>query len=356
MAKTVLYFGIFDPNFSRNRVFAAGLKANGINVIVCTDTSPGLLKYWRLFRKHRTVRDQYDAVIVGFPGYAAAPLAKLIARRGRPVIFDALCSFYETQIISRDAYRGNPLRIPYVRSIDWLAARSADFILVETERQKEYFAEELGVPRGKCVVVYTGADDSVFHPDDSVKKRERFTVLFRGRITPEAGAIHVLGAAKLLENEDIDFLVIGFGWGSVMEKFDAALASLKLKNIRHIREQIPIEELRKLSLGCHVSLGQFAFCERLKRTIPHKAFESMAMKIPYITARAGGVAEIFSDRENCLMVDPADPADIAAKITMLKNDAALAHRLADNALALYQSRFTPQKIVKPIIGLLTRPL
>ena len=350
----VLYFGIFDENFSRNKIYADGLRQNGIKVIICNDNGKGFKKYWSLFKKHWALRNDYDMMIVGFPGFIVVPFAKLVSLTStrKPVVFDALCSFYETQIISRDAYKGNIFRIPYVRMIDWLATRCADKILVETEKQRQYFIKDLGTNPSKCVVVYTGVDDLVFRADPTVKKAPEFTVLFRGRITKEAGAVHVLRAAKLLEDTDIRFLIIGFGWGEPMDTFRNTLSTLKLENVRYIDKQLPSEELVGLMLQCSVSLGQFEDNERLKRTIPHKAFESLSMKIPYITARTGGVEEVMSDGKDCLMCRPADPEDLAAKIKAIRDDPRLAGILATNGYILYLEKFTPAKIVEPILKLI----
>ena len=346
----VLYFGICDPNFSRNKIYVDGLRANGIEVIVCMDKSSGFRKFWNLFWKHWRLRSDYDVMIVGYTSYIAVPFARIITRK--PVIFDALCSYYESEIISRDAFKGRPFRITYVRFVDWISTRCAHKILVETEKQKEYFINTLGVKSDKCVVVYTGVDSSIFYFDSSIKKAEQFTVLFRGRINRESGAKHVLRAAKMLENEDVRFLIIGYGWDEAMREFSAILAESSLKNVTHIGKQIPIEELRTLMLSSHISLGQLEDNERLKRTIPHKAFESIAMKLPYITARADGISEIVKDGEQCIMVIPADPKDLADKILKLKNDKVLRDKIVDSAYFLYEQKFTPQKIVQPIIGIL----
>jgi len=69
----VLYFGIFDSEFSRNKIYADGLKLNGASIVTCTDNSPGFLKFWKLLWKHWEFRDQYDIMIVGFPGYIIVP-------------------------------------------------------------------------------------------------------------------------------------------------------------------------------------------------------------------------------------------------------------------------------------------
>lgn len=355
--KTILYFGLFDPEYSRNKVYIEGLRRNGVEVLICNDESKGLAKFWRLWKKHWKVRKDYDFLIVGYGGQITVPLARLISRK--PVIFDALCSFYEVNVISRDAFRGNPFRLPYVRFVDWISTRSAHFILVETDRQKDYFISELGVRANKLVTVYIGVDDAVFHPDDSIRKAGRFTVLFRGRITAESGATHVIAAAKMLEDEpagkEIDFLVIGYGWDEAMRKFDAVLSELTPKNLRHIREYLPFEKLRPIMLSSHASLGQLEDHERLSRTIPHKAYESLAMRLTYVTARAAGIEEIATDGVNCLMVNPADPADLAAKIKMLRDDPVLALKLADAGFALYRERFTPEKVVRPILDLFHPP-
>lgn len=348
--KTILYFGIFDQEFSRNKVYISGLRARGYEVLICTDKTSGFLKYWHLFKKHQTLRGKYDAMIVGYPGYIVVPFAKLITRK--PVLFDALCSFYEGEILSRDVLHEIPFRKLYAKTIDWFATRCADAVLVESDKQCAYFITEMGVRAEKVITVYTGVDDSVFYADDSIKKFDRFTVLFRGRITNEAGVETVLRAAKLLEDEPINFLIVGFGWNKEMERFNTVLHELKPKNLRHVAQQLPMSELREVMQKCHLSLGQFADHERLRRTIPHKAFESLVIKLPYITARAEGVSEVFTDGETCLMVRPNDPADLAEKILHLKEDAAHAGRIAAAGYALYKERFAPEKVIGPLLALL----
>lgn len=350
----ILYFGIFNPDFSRNKVYADGLKANGINIIYCNDTVGGILKWWRLYKKHKALKDKYDAMIVGYPGYIIVPFARLIAKKGKPIIFDALCSFYEAQIISRNAYRCNPFRIPYVRLVDWLSTRTADKVLIETDKQRDYFINELGVSGDKCITVYTGTDESAFYYNPAIKKNNKFTVLFRGRIMKEAGVIHVLKAAKILENDNIDFLIIGFGWGEAIREFNEALKELNPKNVKYIKEQLPIDELRDLMLGCHISLGQFEANERLKRTVPHKAYESLNMRLPYITARTEGIMEILTDGETCLMVNPRDPEDLVDKIKKLRDDNDLTNKLIINAEKLYKDKFSEKVIVQPIIKLIKK--
>ncbi|MEK7662208.1 MAG: glycosyltransferase family 4 protein [Patescibacteria group bacterium] len=352
----ICYFGIYDPEFSRNKIYMRGLRENGVDIIECSDRGRGLRKFWNLFFKHWHLRNKYDVMIVGYPGYIIVPFARLITKK--PVVFDALCSFYEAQIISRNAYAGIPFRIAYVRFIDWLANICADLIFVETDKQRQYYIDTLGVPEKKVYRVLIGVDDHDFYFDSSVRKNERFTVIFRGRLTKEAGVRHILDAAKILEGRGVDFVIAGFGFGDVIQELENKLALLKLSNVTLIPRQLPIADIRSLMLRSHISLGQFEDNERLKRTIPHKAFESLAMRLPYITANTEGVLGVLKDGENCLMVRKADPAHLAEKILFLKNNPSFQKRLIEEGVKTYRTMFTPKilgsEIYRAISGLVSK--
>ncbi|MFA6404796.1 MAG: glycosyltransferase [Candidatus Paceibacterota bacterium] len=343
----ICYFGIYNSNFGRNKVYISGLRQNGIEIIECHDDSLGLLKYWRLWKKHRMIikNGGYDVMIVGYPGHIVVSFAKMISCK--PIVFDALCSLYEGEVISRGRYRYNPFMRLWIRLIDLLSAKSADLILVETNHQKEYFIKRFLLEAEKVVCVLTGADEEIFHEDSSVEKREKFTAIFRGKFLPEAGIQYVVQTAKLLENEDIEFLIIGSG--RTEEEIKSCIDELKPKNLKWITEHILPNEVRQKMLECHVSLGQFGIHERLERTIPHKAFETLALGLPYITGRTNGISELLTDNVNCLMVNCGDPEDLAEKILLLKNQPQLVRSLAENGKKLYEERLTNKKLARDII-------
>lgn len=344
----ICYFGIFNPDFSRNKIYISGLKKNGIDIIECRDRSAGIAKYWKLFKKHWAVRNDYDAMIVGYPGQIVAVFSKLISKK--KVVLDALCSLYEAEVISRSSARLFSLRGIKIWLIDFFAYFFVDMILVETETQRQFFTKNFFVNPNKIAVVYTGADDSLFYPDSSIKKRDRFTAVFRGRFLPEAGVDVLIKAAKILENNGIDILIIGSG---LLDKEISALVfAINPKNLLVESKYLSFDNMRELILSCHLSLGQFSNHERLERTIPHKAFESLALGLPYVTARSKGISEILKDGENCLMVNPADPKDLSEKIIHIKNNSAIAKKIGSNGLSLYKNNFSPDILSKRIISLL----
>ena len=242
----ICYFGIYDPEFSRNKIYMEGLRENGAEILECNDRSPGLLKFWRLYKKHIGIKDDYDVMIVGYPSQIVVPLAKLIS--SKKVVLDALCSLYEGEIISRRSGDIWSFRAIKTWLIDFLAYFFADLVLVETNAQIDFFAKTFFVSKNKIIRVFTGALDTVFFPDPSVKKRANFTAVFRGQFLPEAGVETILESAKILESSGVQFLFIGKDFGQ--KKLAEKIANLNLKNVSIISGFLPQDEIRSLMLSC----------------------------------------------------------------------------------------------------------
>lgn len=347
---TICYFGIYDSEFSRNKIYMEGLRQSGVKVIECNDRTNGLLKYWYLYKKHQKIKNDYDVMIVGYPSQIVVLLAKMISTQ--KVILDALCSLYEGEIISRKSGGIWSLKALKIWLIDFVAYFFADLILVESFAQIDFFHKTFFVRKEKCARVFTGALNSVFFPDSSVLKRPAFTVVFRGQFLPEAGMDTILESAKILEKEKIFFLFLGKDFEE--KKLSEKVRQLGLKNIEIVSGFLPSEEVRKKMLSCHISLGQFGTNSRLDRTIPHKAFETLALGLPYITGRAGGISELLTDRENCLMVNIGNSKDLADKIMELKNNPDLAKKISETGLTLYKEKLTPKILADQIIDLIFR--
>lgn len=345
----VCYFGIYNSEFSRNKVYISALRLKGCEIIECQTTKTGFSRYVDLFKKHWDIRNTYDVLIVGYPGYIVSLFARLIS--SKIVIFDALCLRYDSDIVSRNAHEGSFFKQLFIECIDWLACIAADIILVETNEQKLFTENRYKLSSDAVEVMYTGVDESRFKKNVTVAKEKNFTVLFRGRIMSEAGVPILIEAAKILEHQPIQFKVIGFGWGEAIAQAKSVYEKYKLPNLTWIQKELPFDELLKHLQSSHVSLGQFGHSKRLDRTIPHKAFESMILGVPYITARSKGIAEIYTDRKHCLMVD--DAQSLASAIMQLKEDPDFASLLAANAETLYWESFSWQVLGNTLVKIIS---
>jgi glycosyltransferase involved in cell wall biosynthesis len=331
----ICWFGIYDPTFSRNRIYMRSLQERGHTIIECRDSSPGFLKWWRLYHMHRALRGQYDALVVGYPGHVVVPLARLISNK--KVIADLLGSLSDA---GEHSHHHNLWHRIKNRCIDWLAVSCAHIVLVETEAQKNYFIERFG-RAGKYRVMYTGVDEKEFYcsATGDEEKKNVCTVLFRGALKPESGVMHILGAAKLLQSDaSIQFLIIGTGHYAT--EVQAHILKQELRTVNFIHKHLSFEELRSHMCGADISLGQLELNPRLDRTIPHKAFESMHMELPYITADTPAIREVFEHGNTALFVPPADPEALAGAIRRLAGDVGVRHSLARAAKDVYNERYS----------------
>ncbi len=328
----VCYMGIASPEYSRTKVYISGLRSLGVEVVECFDSSPGLRKFFALYRKHRALKGSYDVLIIGNPSYILVPFARLISRK--PILFDAGWAFYEGMVLARGIYKHNPLGRAYIWLIDWLAAHSADLITLETHAQVDFYTALLRVKRSKCRVLYTGCDETTFHPDPSVPKLERFTAVFRGKVNPEAGLEHILATARLVENE-CDVVIYS-------PRFTPPEIPA---NVRVVSEYLPLEELPKRLLECHVAIGQMGKHDRLHHTIPHKAFEAAALGLPYIAVKTRAIAEFLEDGESGVFIPSAAPEELAAAMRKL-HDTKLQERLGQGARRAFE-RLAAQQVLAP---------
>lgn len=333
----ILYFGIYRPTAPRDKVYLDGLKKLGIETVECVDNSRGPMKFFRLMKKHRSLRGRYDILWVGYLSTMVVPLARILTRK--KIVFNALSSWYENTVIDRGMYSRFSPKAWLVWLFDFLAFHLSDVSLVESDAQKKFLTKEFHVRASKLAVVFTGADPETFFPDLSVRKRERFTVIFRGMFAPATGVEFVLEAARLLKNEPIDFFIIG--WGPLLTKFKKTIADSGSRNITLITHFLEPRELRELMLSAHVMLGQFGGNPRLDRTIQHKTFEALALGMPYITRDSVSNRELLEDGVSCLFVSRTDAKFLASAIIKLKNNPELRNTLSSGALKTSKERLTP---------------
>lgn len=331
----ILYINIHRGN-ARDITTIRGLRENSVEVTELTDNTAGWKKFYGITKKYYRQGRGVDLIIIGYTGAIFVPLLRLIS--GKKVIYNALAPLSDGMITSRDGGKKFTLRFFKYWLIDWLAFHLAHKTIVESEAQKKFVAKTFFLKPEKIVVNYTGVDDHSFFFDLQIKKLEIFTAVFRGKFLPEAGVDVLIRAAKELERHNIKVRIIGHG---LLEKeIRALIAELRPTNLELITERLPITVLRQKMQECYLSIGQVANHPRLERTIPHKVFESLALKLPYLTSRQPAILELLTEDKNCFCVRPGSWQELSDKILELKNQPALLEMVAKNGFVLYQETFT----------------
>ena len=138
--------------------------------------------------------------------------------------------------------------------------------------------------------------------------------------------------------------------GLLLDTISKLVEELKPTNLEFRSDLLSIEELRTTMQKCHLSLGQLSDHPRLERTIPHKAYESLAMRLPYLTASSAGILELLTAGETCITCRPADAQSIVEKILWAKDNPQELERIAQNGYQLYQEKLKPVTLARNLLA------
>jgi glycosyltransferase involved in cell wall biosynthesis len=341
--KSVCFFGIYDPDYSRNRVLMEGFRQNGYRVVECRvdpRSHRGLRKYFELYRRQRRMRgERFEHVVVAFPGQTVVWLARLLF--GGPIIFDAFLSLYDSNVLDRKLHRPFGLGL-----LDWWwdysSCTLARTILLDTQQHIEYFARMFAVPRAKMVRVWVGSDPAVFAPRQEPVECD---VHFHGTYIPLQGISYIIEAARLLQNDRVRFRIVGAG----QESKKIAQLAAGLSNVEFVGA-VPYEALPALIASSRVCLGVFGKTPKARRVIPNKVYECLAMGKPIITADTPAVRELAAYGEvPMVLVAPADAGALAAAIRTLLGDPQRCVALSDAAVRFWTAHFLPQELVGELL-------
>lgn len=347
----ILYFGTYNPNYSRNRVLINGLRQNGVEVSECHSANHGPRAYLNLFFEYWRFRDKFDIMIVGFPGQEVMFLAKFLTRK--PIIFDAFTSHYGGYILDRQRYPKRSWRARYYRFLDKYSCKLADLVLLDTRAHINFFVEEFGLPRTKFKRIFVGTNTDVFKPTEEERANEKFVVHFHGNYIPLQGVEYIIQAADLLKSEEVIFNLIGRG--QTYKQTRELASKLNLTNINFL-EPVPYERLPDYLNNADVCLGIFGNTPKTELVIPNKVYEALACRRAVITADTAAARELLVDGENALLVRRADPAELADKILRLKNSRALKEKLAAAGYLLFQNHLTEEKIGSELIKIINEAI
>ena len=307
-SKKIIFLTIGEAGYSRSWTYFNGAKKLGANVEFLKINSNNLIKQFQQIQK----KVSKDCIfVVMSPSQYLVPFVRFFL--GKNIVLDSGWSLFEGTVISRKRYGIVGILVIKNYLIDFISSHIAKKIILETNSQKSFYSKLFLVRRRKCFVLYTGVDEESFQSDNSYAIppdifNNSKIVLFRGKYNPEAGIEVLAKATKLLRSHKITFWVFCPGLPKQIEFSDATIIN---------REILSKGEISMLQNSCTISLGQLAKHSRLKRTIPHKAYESAFLATPYISADNKGIAELFTDGKDIVSFKPGNSIELANEISKL---------------------------------------
>jgi glycosyltransferase involved in cell wall biosynthesis len=367
--RTVAYFGTYEPDYPRNAVLITGLREHGVEVHEFHAALPPLTAaemagargaarlaagvaeaHARLLAQHRGRLD-IDVVVVGYPGHFMVPFGRLLAAfRHAKLVFDPLVSLLDTFAGDRGLVRPGGAKAAFVHAVDEMAFRLPALVLADTRAHAAYYQQAFGLARERLAVAPVGAlpEPRADGAARSPSAGEPLTVVQYGKWSPLHGADVVLGAAGLMRDEPVRFVLIGEG--QLSAELRARIAAGELTNVEWVGA-LPQTDLRARTLAADVCLGVFGGSDKAARVVPNKVYDALACGRPVVTADSVGAREWLRDGESALLTPAGDAAALATALRRLLEEGERA-RLGRAALALYRRQFTPAAVAGELLAAL----
>lgn len=334
--KQMLWWGRFDPAYSRNGVLRQHLAALGWTV---TDFHP---RFCALGDLEAALRRLPKPAAVWVPCFRQRDLAaarRWCDRQGVPLIFDPLISAYDKQVWERAKLSAESAAARRLLAWERALFAKADLVLADTACHADFFERTLGAAKEKLRVVYVGADETLFKPEPVRAGTGPVDVLFYGSFIPLHGAEVIVAAARLYRGPPVRWCLLGDG----PSKAACQAAGAGLANVI-FEDPVPYAQLPARIHRAELLLGVFGTTEKAGRVIPNKVFQALACGRAVITRTSDAYPADASASEALCFVTPGDPHALAEAVAELaEHREALAER-GRKASWLYRTCFSPAVI------------
>ncbi len=242
--------------------------------------------------------------------FMGIPAALSLGRRdGIPVVYDALDLYIDAGRLAR---LPGPARAALAR-VERRWARRATAVLSASDAYADVQARRFG---RRPAVVYNGSlrfappavPEHRFHDRLGIP-RERRIVLYHGGFSPARGIEQLIEAIRLVPGATLVLM----GYGELADSLVARAAEPELAERLRVMPAVAPDELLGWIASADVAAMPIQPTTRNHRlTTPNKLFEAMSAGVPLVASDLPGMAPIVRGTGCGLLVDPTDPAAIAA--------------------------------------------
>jgi glycosyltransferase involved in cell wall biosynthesis len=264
---------------------------------------------------------QRGARILHVHGYAASDFGRLAARR-----LGAALVLHE--------HFADP-RMPFYQAVaDRILARMTDRAIAVSQSTADFLVAERFVPRERVHLIWNGAPLDTFAPAPPQRAQAVRAALGIAPAAPVIGAIarlneqkghrYLIEAAALVLKTRPNVRVLIAGDGDLMQPLQEQARALGIADrviFAGHRDDVP-DLLGAIDVFCISSIYEGT---------PLTLFEAMASGKTIVSTSVDGCREVLQDGTTGLLVPSRDPAALAAALSRVVDDRALARTLAEAA-------------------------
>lgn len=277
-----------------------------------------------------------DIIVATSPQLLTAVAGHLLGRfKRRPWVFEVRDLWPESITAVGAMKEGFAMRL--LRWLERTLYGSAARIVTVTESIRNSLAAR-GIPSEKLGLVPNGADLERLTPRDRDTKlahrmgvEGKFVVAYVGTLGLAQGLEVVVRAAQLVRDTNIHFLFVGEG---ARRKFLMDMTSeLGLENVSFVGGVPSDAAVDYLALGDAIVIP-LRNSELFEGALPTKIFEAAAMERPIVLSAQGISADLIRACDAGIVVEPENPAALAAAVESLAASNTLCRRYSTGCKSL----------------------
>jgi len=284
-----------------------------------------------------------DLIFVSYMGYFLVIFIRIFSKK--PIVYDYYLSLFEMLCLDRKLFKEDSLLGKFTFWLDKRSLELADYIILDTSTMIKGAVDRYDIDPDKFIRLPLAVNEEKIYPMDVKRHKEMFTFVYMGSYIPFHGVDILMKAAKLVQDKGMEFHLLMLGKGQTYEENMQLSKDLKLKNIEFI-SYVSMEELNHYYNASDVTIGVFVNSVRSKGFITNKAYEAFAIGKPHLTLKTPAMQELFVDNETIFFVDESSEVALAERMLEIIDNKALRDKVAVNAMNLYQTKLTNEKVVE----------
>jgi glycosyltransferase involved in cell wall biosynthesis len=251
-----------------------------------------------------------------FIGITALLLSKL---KRIPFVFEVRDlwpeSAVDTGVIS------NHIVITWLYWLEKKIYKNSSLVNVLTPAFRKHLIENKNVPANKIITIPNSADfdlsEELLYSFDAENFRNqmgvsnKFVIIYVGAHGKANGLHQILLAAKLLEDTNVLFWLIGKGMYKTQLQKEAI--EMKVLNVAFF-DPVPKKEIFKYILASDMGTSVLLRNDTFKTVYSNKTFDYMACKKPILMAIDGISRELVEEADAGIYVEPENPEDFSRKV------------------------------------------
>jgi glycosyltransferase involved in cell wall biosynthesis len=240
------------------------------------------------------------------------------------------------------------------RLMERLSQRRADRLVAVGYEQRSAIAETYGIDEHKMSVVLNGVGQKDARIDASLRNKyaaeSQVVIGSVSTLIEQKGIEYLIEAAKILVRRKLNFKIIIAGDGVLRDDLESRVMSEGLSNVVGFLGWV--DDAAAIVLPAIDIFVQPSLWEAMSIVV----LEAMAAGLPMVITNVGDNARVVENGITGFIVDPADPQQLADKLTLLIEDTRLRTQIGASARDVQSEEYSDMTMVDSYLTLYERCL